>query len=110
MICSLKKKALKPKARKKSYPAPLASRPQTKIAIIEDAQATGDVAAAYDAWRAGSGRTQVPGIIKCFGARPDFLRQVLQFSNTVHFSEGHLSRRDEEMIASHVSYLNRCPY
>ncbi len=83
---------------------------RTKIAIVEDAQATGDVAAAYDAWRAGSGRTQVPGIIKCFGARPDFLRQVLQFSNTVHFSEGHLSRRHKEMIASHVSYLNRCPY
>jgi hypothetical protein len=83
---------------------------RTKIAIIEDAQATGEVAAAYDAWRAGSGRTQVPGIIKCFGARPDFLRQVLQFSNTLHFSEGHLSRRHKEMIASHVSYLNRCPY
>jgi alkylhydroperoxidase family enzyme len=83
---------------------------KTKIAIIEDAQATGEVAAAYDAWRAGSGRTQVPGIIKCFGARPDFLRQVLQFSNTLHFSEGHLSRRHKEMIASHVSYLNRCPY
>lgn len=83
---------------------------QTKIAITEDDQATGDVAAAYDDWRKGSGRTQVPGIIKCFGARPDFLRQVLQFSNTVHFSEGHLSRRHKEMIASHVSYLNRCPY
>jgi len=82
----------------------------TKIKIIEDAEATGDVAAAYDEWRAGSGRKQVPGIIKCFGARPDFLRQVLQFSNTVHFSEGHLSRRQKEMIASHVSYLNRCPY
>ena len=91
-------------------PARPEAKPQTKIAIIEDAQATGDVAAAYDAWRAGSGRTRVPGIIKCFGARPDFLRQVLQFSNTVHFSEGHLSRRHKEMIASHVSYLNRCPY
>lgn len=88
----------------------LEAKAKTKIAIIEDAQATGDVAAAYDAWRVGSGRTQVPGIIKCFGARPDFLRQVLQFSNTVHFSEGHLSRRHKEMIASHVSYLNRCPY
>jgi hypothetical protein len=82
----------------------------TKIAIIEDAEAKGDVAAAYDFWRAGSGRQQVPGIIKCFGARPDFLRQVIEFSNTVHFSEGHLSRRHKEMIASHVSYLNRCPY
>jgi len=84
--------------------------PATKIRIIEDAEATDDVAAAYDEWRAGSCRKQVPGIIKCFGARPDFLRQVLQFSNTVHFSEGHLSRRHKEMIASHVSYLNRCPY
>jgi hypothetical protein len=106
----MKKKAQKPKARKKLHPAPPAKRMQTKIAIIEDAQATGDVAAAYDAWRAGSGRTQVPGIVKCFSARPDFLLQVLQFSNTVHFSEGHLTRRHKEMIASHVSYLNRCPY
>jgi hypothetical protein len=82
----------------------------TKIRITEDAEATGEVAAAYDFWRAGSGRSQVPGIIKCFGARPDFLRQVVEFSNKVHFSEGHLTRRHKEMIASYVSYLNRCPY
>jgi hypothetical protein len=82
----------------------------TKIHIIEDRDATGETAAAYDFWRAGSGRQQVPGIIKCFGARPDFLRQVVEFSNTVHFSEGHLCRRHKEMIATYVSYLNRCPY
>jgi hypothetical protein len=82
----------------------------TKIKVIEDAEATGDTVTAYDFWRAGSGRQQVPGIIKCFGARPDFLRQVVEFSNTIHFSEGHLSRRHKEMLASYVSYLNRCPY
>jgi uncharacterized peroxidase-related enzyme len=82
----------------------------TKIKVIEDAEAVGETAVAYDFWRAGSGRKQVPGIIKCFGARPDFLRQVVEFSNTVHFSEGHLSRRHKEMIASYVSFLNRCPY
>lgn len=87
-----------------------AEKYSTKIRIAEDAEATGEAAAAYDFWRAGSGRNQVPGIIKCFGARPDFLRQVVEFSNTVHFSEGHLSRRHKEMIASYVSYLNRCPY
>ncbi len=81
-----------------------------KIKQIQDAEATGDTAAAYDEWRAASGRKQMPGILKCFGQRPDFLRQVMQFSNTVHFSEGHLSRRYKEMIASYVSYLNRCPY
>ncbi len=86
------------------------TKSDTKIRITEDHQATGETAAAYDYWRTGSGRKQVPGIIKCFGARPDFLRQVVDFSNTVHFSEGHLSRRHKEMIASYVSYLNRCPY
>lgn len=83
---------------------------KTKIKVIEDHEASGEVAAAYDFWRASSGRKQVPGIIKCFGARPDFLRQVVEFSNKVHFSEGHLSRRHKEMIASYVSFLNRCPY
>jgi hypothetical protein len=93
-----------------AVPDPAAEKYPTKIRITEDAEATGEVAAAYDFWRAGSGRNQVPGIIKCFGARPDFLRQVVEFSNKVHFSEGYLSRRHKEMIASYVSYLNRCPY
>jgi hypothetical protein len=86
------------------------SQPATKIRIIEDAEATGETAAAYDFWRAGSGRQQVPGIIKCFGVRPDFLRRIIELGNTIHFAEGHLSRRHKEMIASYVSYLNRCPY
>jgi hypothetical protein len=90
--------------------SPEPPKAQTKIRIIEDREAAGETAAAYDFWRAGSGRQQVPGIIKCFGSRPDFLRQVVEFSNTIHFSEGHLLRRHKEMIASYVSYLNRCPY
>jgi hypothetical protein len=81
-----------------------------KIKLIQDADATGEAAVAYDEWRAKTGRTKMPGILKCFGQRPDFLRQVMQFSDTVHFSEGHLSRQYKEMIASYVSYLNRCPY
>ena len=63
-----------------------------KIKQIQDEDATGETAAVYDQWRKLSGRTKMPGILKCFGQRPDFLRQVMQFSNTVHFSEGHLSR------------------
>ena len=86
------------------------SDPKTKIGIIEDANATGEVAEVYDQWRAHSGRQQMPGILKCFSHRPDFLREVMSFSNTVHFSEGHLGRRTKEAIASWVSWLNRCPY
>jgi hypothetical protein len=81
-----------------------------KIDFIEDADATGEVAQVYDEWRSHSGRQQMPGILKCFSHRPDFLRQVMDFSNTVHFSEGHLTRKTKESIASYVSYLNRCPY
>jgi len=87
-----------------------AAKPATKIRIVEDAEALGETAAVYDFWRARSGRQQVPGIIKCFGARPDFLRHVIEMADVVHFSEGHLARRQKEMIASYVSYLNRCPY
>jgi uncharacterized peroxidase-related enzyme len=81
-----------------------------KIDFIEDADATGEVATVYDEWRAHSGRQQMPGILKCFSHRPDFLRQVMDVSNTIHFSEGHLDRRTKEAIASYVSYVNRCPY
>ena len=80
------------------------------LALIEDQDAAGDVAKVYDEWRAKSGRQKMPGILKCFSHRPDFLREVMKFSDTVHFSEGHLNRKTKEAIASWVSYLNRCPY
>ena len=82
----------------------------TKIKVIEDADATGEVAEAYDYWRASSGRTKVPGILKSLSARPDFLKQAVDFSNTIQFSDGHLSCRHKEMIGSYASYLNSCPY
>lgn len=83
---------------------------ERKIDLVEDAEATGEVAKVYDEWRAQSGRQQMPGILRCFSHRPDFLRQVIAFSNGVHFSQGHLDRKTKEAIASYVSYLNRCPY
>ena len=66
-----------------------------KSSVIEDADATGDVAQVYDEWRAKSGRQLMPGILKCFSHRPDFLRDVLRFGDTVHFSEGHLEQADQ---------------
>ncbi len=83
---------------------------ETKIRLVEDDDATGQVADVYNEWKKKTGRTEMPGILKCFSARPDFLRQVIDFSDKVHFSEGHLSRRTKEMIATFVSALNHCPY
>jgi uncharacterized peroxidase-related enzyme len=82
----------------------------TKIGIVEDAEANGLVAEAYDYWRSTSGRKQVPGILKCLSARPDFLKEAVDFSNTIQFSDGHLSRRQKELIGSYVSHLNNCAY
>jgi uncharacterized peroxidase-related enzyme len=81
-----------------------------KIKVVEDVEATGAVKEAYDYWRAASGRKNVPGILKCLSARPDFLKEAVDFSNTIQFSDGHLSRRQKEMIGSYASYLNQCGY
>lgn len=81
-----------------------------RIGWVEEAEATGDAATVYAEYMAATGRTFIPGILKCFSLRPDFLRQVMAFSNTVHFSDGHLNRWQKEMIATYVSGLNRCPY
>jgi len=81
------------------------------IRWVEDDAETGAAAEIYRAWKAANpGRTEMPGILKCFSLRPDFLKQVMEFSGTVHFTDGHLTRRQKEMIATYVSGLNRCPY
>ena len=81
-----------------------------RIGWIEESEATGEAAAAYREWMDATGRTAVPEILKCFSQRPDFFRQVNEFSNSLQFSDGHLDRRTKEMIATFVSGLNRCPY
>lgn len=81
------------------------------IRWIEDNQAQGELAEIYRAYKATRpDRPNMPGILKCFSLRPDFLRQVIDFSNSLHFSDGHLTRRVKEMIATYVSALNQCPY
>lgn len=82
-----------------------------RIRWVEESEATGDAAAAYAEWFAANpGRPAVPGILKCFSLRPDFFRDVDAMSGRIHFADGHLTRRQKEMIATYVSALNRCPY
>ena len=81
------------------------------IRWIEDEDATGPLAEAYAAWKAANpGRPRMPDILKCFSLRPDFLKQVMDFSYGLHFSDGHLPRRIKEMLATYVSAVNRCRY
>lgn len=81
------------------------------IRWIEDDDASGELAEIYQAYkRTRPDRPRMPDILKCFSQRPDVLRRVIQFSNELHFSDGHLDRRTKEMIATFVSALNQCPY
>jgi len=90
-------------------PAPT-TRAETHIPIIEEAEATGETAEAYQYFREQTGRQDVPGILKCFGTNPAFVRQMVDMSATLLFADGHLTRRQKEMIATWISRLNACPY
>jgi len=82
-----------------------------RIAWVEDDQASGELAEVYGAWREQNpDREAMPEILKCFSARPDFLAQVMQASYGLHFTDGHLDRRQKEAIATYVSALNQCRY
>jgi hypothetical protein len=81
-----------------------------RIEWVEEGDAAGEIGEVYRAYMKATGQESMPEILKCFSLRPDFLRQVIDFSYTVHFSDGHLTRRVKEMIATFVSGINRCPY
>lgn len=85
-------------------------RPAANLTVIEESEATGEVAALYDHFRNHFGRADVPGILKCFATHPPLLRHMMDMSEHVIFSEGSLGRRHKEMIATFVSMQNECPY
>lgn len=91
----------------RTAPAPTA---ETKIHLIEENEAEGETAIAYQYFRDSTGRGDVPGILKCFGTNPAFVRQMVDMASSLLFNDGYLTRRRKEMIATYVSHLNACPY
>jgi len=83
---------------------------RTNIPVVEENDASGALADAYESFRTKFGRPDVPPILKCFSSAPKLLDQIMQMSSGLLFSDGMLGRRTKEMIASHVSRLNECPY
>jgi uncharacterized peroxidase-related enzyme len=78
---------------------------------IDEPDATGELAQCYaDYFQRRPDRTKVADVLKCFSHRPDLLKHVMEFSWQVHFSDGHLTERVKEMLATLVSGQNRCPY
>jgi uncharacterized peroxidase-related enzyme len=83
---------------------------RTNLPVVEESEASGETAEAYQYFRANFGRPEVPGILKCFSSSPAMLRNIMQMASTLIFSEGFLGRRMKEMISTYVSFLNACPY
>jgi uncharacterized peroxidase-related enzyme len=82
----------------------------TKLRIIEEEDAEGETAAAYQYCRDTMGRQAVPGLLKCFGTNPIAARLMVDMGLCLLFTDGYLTRRQKEMIATYVSSLNSCPY
>lgn len=80
-----------------------------RIKWIEDAEATGPVAAAFAHIRATSESGGVADILRTMSLRPDFMMAINQAS-AMHFADGALTRAQHELIASYVAALNRCHY
>jgi uncharacterized peroxidase-related enzyme len=82
----------------------------TNLPVVEESDAVGEVAELYDSFRARFGRPDVPGILECFATHPVLLRHMMDLSESLIFRDGHLMRRQKEMIAAFVSTQNACPY
>lgn len=80
------------------------------LPFVDEEIASADVAALYEQYRAQFGRTEVPGILRCFATHPPLLRAMMDLAGAMLFCEGALTRRHKEMIAAFVSLRNGCAY
>lgn len=81
----------------------------TRIKVIQEAEATGQLADLYATAKSQSPIGVVAEILKTMSLRPDFLAAI-QAASRLHFTDGALTRAQHEMIASYVSALNHCRY
>lgn len=51
----------------------------------------------------------LPGIVKTMALRPEAY-QAFNIMSEMHFTDGFLKRREHEMVAAYVSYLNKCRF
>lgn len=81
------------------------------IEWVDDADAEGEVGEIYNKWmEANPNRKFFPEILKCFSGDASVLQGVLDFTYPLQFNDGHLNRKQKELIATYVSALNQCKY
>ena len=84
--------------------------PSANLRIVDESNASPEVAAIYADFKERFGRPAVPGILKCFATHPSLARAMADLASTLLFVDGHLTVRQKEMIATFVSSQNACPY
>ena len=86
-------------------------RPESKnLPVVDEANASEEVAKLYAKFRTTFGRPTVPGILKCFATHPPLLEHMMGLAETMLFSDGALGRANKELIATFVSSQNNCDY
>lgn len=78
------------------------------IRLVTDDEATGLLARQYKAAIARTGR--VFNVLRVQGLMPKALQQSTNLYSVLMFGEGPLTRPQREMIATTVSWANRCAY
>lgn len=51
----------------------------------------------------------LPGIVKTMALRPEAFK-MFNIMSEIHFTNGFLTRREHEMVAAYVSFLNKCKF
>ena len=80
------------------------------LPLVEEGATDEKIRALFAQCRERFGRSELPGIVLCFATNPALLKGMLEIAENFLFGESLLSRRHKEMIATHVSQQNACPY
>jgi uncharacterized peroxidase-related enzyme len=82
----------------------------SNLTVVEENNAGEEVLALYRDFHSRFGRSDLPGIVKCFATNPPVLKSMVDLAADFLFVDGHLSRRHKEMIATLISSQNDCAY
>ena len=81
--------------------------PESKnLPVVEEANASEEVAQLYAKFRETFGRPIVPGILKCFATHPPMLEHMMGLAETMLFCDGALGRA-KQGIDRHVCVFGK---
>lgn len=82
----------------------------TNLALMDEHTANEEVRSLFAQYRERFARTDLPGIVLCFGTNSALLKGMLEIAEGFLFGESLLGRRQKEMIATYISRQNECSY